>query len=113
MYGIIEYNSEGKPKCEICQKHFDRVVSHVRQVHGLNATEYKIEFGFDRKKGICSKTSAEKTRVKTIENYDKVISENLVIGGAKTRFKKGHKGRTIDKVSQQTMNRLINNSFKK
>lgn len=106
-YGIIEYNEDGLPKCEICGKFFDRVISHVRQKHEMNEREYKKEFGFDLKKGICSKESSEKTRVRTLENYDKVIDLNLVTKGVKTRFRQGHEGRTRDKVSEQTRIRLI------
>ena len=65
-YGILEYNEEGKPKCEICGKFFNRVISHVRQKHFLNEREYKKQFGFELKKGICSKESSEKSRIKTL-----------------------------------------------
>ena len=110
-YGKIEYNDEGLPKCEICGKHFNRVTAHVRQIHGLSAREYKLQFGFDLIKGICSKESAERTRVKTMSNYDTVIADNLIKGGEETRFKKGSLGRTREKVSQQTLNRLRENRF--
>ena len=101
-YGIVEYNQEGQPKCEICGRYFNRVISHVRQAHFINEREYKMLFGFDLIKGICSKESAEKTRIKTLGNYDKCIKNNLEIKGVKSRFVKKHKGRTKDKVSQQT-----------
>lgn len=107
-YGIIEYNDLGQPKCEICGEHHDRVVSHVRQKHGMSAREYKIKFGFDLKKGICSKESSERTRVKTLANKEKVIDINLKKKGQKSRFKKGAEGRTKDKVSEQTRIRLRN-----
>ena len=105
-YGILEYNEEGKPKCEICGKFFNRVISHVRQKHFLNEREYKKQFGFDLKKGICSKESSEKSRIKTLDNYEKCINQNLKIKGFKNRFKIGDKGRTKDKVSEQTRIRL-------
>jgi len=105
-YGIIEYNEEGKPKCEICGEHFDRVVSHVRQVHEMSALEYKKKFGFDTSKGICSLSSKLKSRDRVFENYDKVVADNLIKKGSSTRYKKGSKGRTRDKVSEQTRLRL-------
>jgi hypothetical protein len=105
-YGILEYNEEGKPKCEICGKFFNRVISHVRQKHFLNEKEYKKQFGFDLKRGICSKESSEKSRIKTLDNYEKCINQNLKIKGLKNRFKLGDKGRTKDKVSEQTRIRL-------
>lgn len=105
MYGVIEYDPDGKPVCEICGKSFERVIAHVRQKHFISEKEYKVQFGFDLGKGICSKGSAEKSRIKALENYDKVISKNLVINGQKSRFKKGDQGRTRDQLSEQT--RLI------
>jgi len=108
-YGEIEYNENGLPKCEICGEHYHRVIAHVRQVHGLDAREYKLKFGFDLIKGICSRESSEKTRIKTMLHYDNVIGNNLLIGGKKTRFEIGSNGRTRDKISQQTMTRLKSN----
>ena len=105
-YGKIEYNQQGQPKCEICGEYFNRVLSHVRQKHQMSEKEYKKQFGFDSKKGICSKESSEKTRIKTLNNYDKCIQRNLLVKGRGTRFEDEHTGRTKDKVSQQTRLRL-------
>src|SRR5690606_19752982 len=102
MYGKIEYDNEGNPKCEVCGVYFKRVLSHVRQKHNMNEREYKIKFGFDLIKGICNKESSEKTRIKTLLNYDKCIKKNLLIKGEKTRRIKGDAGRTKDMVSAQT-----------
>lgn len=105
-YGKIEYNDEGQPKCEICGEYFNRVTSHARQKHFINEREYKQQFGFDLKKGICSKESSERTRSKTLSNYEKCIQRNLVTKGSKSRFIQGHGGRTKDMVSAQTKIRL-------
>jgi len=102
MYGIIEYDPDGKPICEICGKSFNRVISHVRQKHEMSEKDYKIQFGFDLGRGICSLESAEKSRIKALENYDLVIGKNLIANGEKSRFKKGGQGRTRDKLSEQT-----------
>jgi hypothetical protein len=107
MYGVIEYNTEGKPKCEICGEHFDRVLSHVRMAHKMNERDYKTQFGFDVKKGICSMRSAQKTRLKTLKNYDTCIKNNLLKNGTNSRFKIGSKGRTRDQLSEQSKIRLI------
>ncbi len=104
--GIIKYNEDGLPMCEICGKHFKRVTYHVRQVHGISARDYKKAYGFDLIKGICSASSSQKTSEQTISNYEKVIVPNLLNGGKETRFKDGSKGRTKDKVSEQTYIRL-------
>ena len=101
-YGIVEYDQEGKPICEICGKAYHRVLGHVRQKHQLTEKEYKKQFGFDVTNGICSKESAERTSVKTKANFVKCIEHNLLANGIKTRFQVGSKGRTKDKVSAQT-----------
>ncbi len=101
-YGIIEYDNYGNPVCEVCKKSFKRVAAHVRQVHDMSEREYKLAFGFDLTKGICSKESSELSRQLTLANYDKCIGKNLIANGGKTRFKKGDPGRTKDKVQEQT-----------
>jgi hypothetical protein len=106
-YGTIEYDEDGKPMCEICGKHFHRVIYHVRQKHDMNERDYKKEFGFDVKKGICSLESKDKSRKAVFDNYDKVVSNNLIEKGAKSRFKVGSQGRTKDMVSAQTKKMLI------
>jgi len=112
-YGEIEYNEEGLPMCEICGKHFKRVVSHARQKHGINEKEYKLTFGFDLGKGICSKESAELSRYWNKQYYNVVVKVNLLDEGRGTRFKKGDPGRTKDKISAQTMRTLKQRAFKK
>lgn len=112
MFGQVEFNEEGLPKCELCGKHFKRVLNHVRMKHdGMNEKDYKKQFGFDLHKGICSKESAEVSRKYVEKYYDKVVAANLISNGEKTRFTKGSEGRTRDKISPQTMNRLKQQSF--
>lgn len=116
MYGRVEYDQDGKPICEICGKSFDRLMAHARQVHEISARDYKIAHGLDIGKGICSKRSSELSRERVFENYDKVVAQNLIKNGQKTRFKKGDEGRTADKVSEQTRQNLKTrfvNFFKK
>jgi hypothetical protein len=105
-YAIIEYNPEGLPKCEICGKFFNRILSHVRQKHFINEKEYKKQFGYDLKKGICSKESSAKSREQVLINFDKCVGQNLILKGSKSRFIKGVKGRTKEQVSPQTQLRL-------
>jgi len=106
-YGIIEYEN-GKPVCEICRRSFHRVMTHVRQVHEMTEREYKAQFGFEHLKGICSQASSEKTRIKTMQNYDTVIAKNLIKNGEKSRFKPESKGRTKDQVSEELRIKLYN-----
>jgi hypothetical protein len=105
-YGEVRYCLKGKPVCHICGISFDRLLSHVRQKHKISAREYKIKFGLDVIKGICSKESAKKSRKAVFDNYELVVKQNLIKNGKNTTFKKGSKGRTRDQVSAQTKTRL-------
>jgi len=107
-YGIVEYDNHGLPKCELCNKYFHRVLSHVRQKHFMNEREYKIMFGFDVKKGITSQQSKQKSKEAVLKNFDKCITDNLIVKGKISRYKKGDKGRTKEFLSQQTKLRLSN-----
>lgn len=104
--GIIRYDENGQPICEICGKSFKRLLSHVRQKHFIDEREYKTTYGLDLRKGICSQESSERSRIAVMNNYDKCVVRNLLKGGEKSRFKDGSKGRTKDKVSEQTRIRL-------
>ena len=110
MYGVIEYNEEGNPKCEICGEYFKRVLTHVRFKHQMGKREYKKLAGIKNKKGICSKESAEKTVVSNLKNWGKVI-KNLMVAGLKVRFKKGDKPRLKSPVSEQ--DRIRRRNFRK
>lgn len=105
--GIIKYDKHGNPICEICGKAFKRVLSHVRQKHDMSEREYKLKFGYDLKKGICSAESSQKSREAVFNNYEICIENNLLDHGIESRFQNGHEGRTKDQVSAQTKRRLI------
>lgn len=108
MLGVIRYDETGKPICEICNKSFHRLMSHVRQKHHISEREYKVKFGLDLHKGICSIESSNKSRTAVLNNYESIIIPNLIAKGSKTRFKKGSDGRTKEKVSPQTKIALQN-----
>ncbi len=101
-YGIIDYNADGKPKCEICGNYYHRVLTHVRQKHLMTERDYKIMFGFDLRKGITSLESKIKSQEAVMNNYDTVVTDNLLKKGAGNRFQDEHKGRTKEMVSEQT-----------
>ncbi len=107
MKGVVREDPDGKIICEICGKSFHRLLTHVRQKHGITAKEYKLRFGLDNRKGICSTESSLRSRDKVLSNPT-IIQENLIKGGSKNRFKEGSKGRTKDKVSEQTRIMLKN-----
>lgn len=104
--GEVAYDEEGRVICHICGRAFNKVLSHARQRHNISAKEYKKKFGLDLNKGLTSKSTKEALRKSVLKNYDKVVEENLIKNGEKTRFKEGHEGRTADKVSIQTKKRF-------
>lgn len=106
-YGEVTYNEDGKPICHICGKAYNKILTHAWQVHKICAREYKEKFGLDVIKGIMSEESTKIARQRAFENAEVVIEKNLILGGKRTRFVKGSKGRTKDKVSAQTLKRLI------
>ena len=110
--GIIRYDKEGKPICEICGKAFKRPLSHARQKHGISARDYKIRFGYDTVKGICSQESHDLARERVYKNASLCIDKNLLNKGKATRLQKGSPGRVREKVSAQTLialkTRLLN-----
>lgn len=109
--GVVYYDEDGKPICNICGKSFKKLISHVIQKHDMSGHEYKKLYGLDIHKSIMSLESQKLASLRAIENLEK-IKDNLVISGSSTRFKKGHNGRTREKVSPQTFRRLKNQMSK-
>jgi hypothetical protein len=72
----------------------------------MRTREYCQIFGLNVGKGICSNEYAMKMREYAYQNYDVVISENLIKDGKRTRFRKGSEGRTREKMSEQTKRAL-------
>ena len=106
MKGIIQYDNEGKPICELCGLSFDRIGLHVFYKHNLKMKDYKKQFGLDNIKGICSQKSSLKSREHTLKNFDKCIKKNLLTKWQQTRFKKGSSWRPKEKLSKQSFLRL-------
>jgi len=103
-YGVIEYDENGNPKCEICGVFSVRVMSHVRWHHGITAREYKKEFGFAQKHGICSRESSQKSKESAIK-YNNIQSERAKSRAVK--FEKGHLGRSKEMIPEQTRIGLV------
>jgi hypothetical protein len=66
-------------------------------------------FGLDTNKGTTCEETKNILREHAYNNYEKVIKVNLLNKGKENRYIKGHKGRTIDKLSEQTKRVLLNN----
>jgi hypothetical protein len=80
-------DKEGKPYCDICDKSFDRVISHVRQAHGITGREYKKQFGYSLSKGITSAASANASSVAIKREFARGNATAFVKASLKTRFK--------------------------
>jgi hypothetical protein len=109
--GELKQDKYGNYYCHICGKSFKKLMTHVYYKHNMTAEEYKREFGLYVTKGIMSKEAKELARLRNLENKEVVIDRNLIKRGVATRYKKGGKGRTIDKVCLQLMNHLKQSSF--
>ena len=92
-------------KCAICGEEHRKVGSHVTQMHGLTAREYREKYGFDVKRGQVPEELRETLATNAIENG---TAKNLQ-NGSKFRFKVGH--RMSYTRSTQTMERLKQQSF--
>jgi len=111
-FGEIDFNEDGKPVCHICGKAYNKVLSHVWQIHSINEKEYKKKYGLELYNGIMSESSKRIAKIRVFEHEDVVIKKNLIENGKNTRFKPNCNGRTADKVSERTKRRLLLNIFK-
>lgn len=91
ILGVQQYDKNKKPICAICGKSYDRLLTHVRQAHKMPSDVYRKRFGFCRSFSFISQQSKEKAKSRLLENYDLVVTENLINKGKKTRVKKGER----------------------
>lgn len=106
--GEIKYDDLGRPICHICGRAFDKLLTHVKQRHKMSPEEYKAKFELESGAGLISDKVRDVTRQNVINNYEKVVVENLLKNGTATRFQKGDVGRTKDKLRLQTKIKLAN-----
>lgn len=105
--GEIKYTPDGKVVCHICGRGFKKPLNHAYLCHGVTAYDYKKEFGLDVGKGLLSSDVKEKLQESVKRNYDKVVLDNLIKKGEKSRFIKGSEGRPKEKISLQSYNELV------
>ena len=110
--GEIVYDEQLRPICHICGRAYNKLMSHARLKHDLTAIEYKKLFGLNTTQGIISPITADILRRHVDRNYDAVVKENLMVCGVDTRFEKGSKGRTKEKLSLQALKGLKNRKGK-
>jgi len=93
-----------KCQCLICGKWYVQVGSHVRQVHGMTAREYRELFELEVKRGVVLEWYR---KMKGDQALDNETYKNLE-AGAKFRFKKGQEGVGKYERSPITLDRLHN-----
>jgi len=77
-------------KCLICGKKFNHLGSHIWNKHKILARDYKMEFGLPINMALISEEIYKKKSEYFEENREKFVKQ-LLKGGAKYKFKKGHK----------------------
>lgn len=105
MLWIIDYDIDWLPICEICGQSFKKLLCHVYQKHNITAKEYKINQWLDIRKWICCNETKLLLQKRIKENYDLVVTDNLINKWKQTRFVKWN---TLWKkyTSEQTKQRL-------
>lgn len=93
-----------KVQCLICKKFYVQVGSHIVQVHGVTAREYREAYDLEVKRGTVPEWYREMKGQTALENG---TVENLK-AGARYRFVKGDKRAGKYKRSPVTLDRLRN-----
>lgn len=88
--GIIRKDINGLIICEICNKSYKKLISHVIQAHEISGDEYREQFGFCKSTAFMCEDSKVLARKKQYPHYTRVVLTNLVEKGKKTRVLKGH-----------------------
>jgi len=91
-----------KVQCLICKKWYRQVGSHIYQTHNVTAREYRLEYGFDLKRGQLPEDLRAIKADHTMHNG----TVNNLKAGKKNWFKKGDKKAGRYTRSEQTLARL-------
>jgi hypothetical protein len=94
--------SPNKLQCLLCKGWYIQVGSHITQVHGMTAREYKEYFDLEVKKGLLPE---DYRQIKKEAFWNNPTLGNLK-AGEKFWFKKGQEGVGVYKRSHVTMERL-------
>lgn len=79
--------------CEICNKKFRHLGSHIAKGHGITTREYKMQFNLPVRMALISDDIKLKKQIAFNKRSKKYLA-NLIEKGKKTRFKKNAKRRT-------------------
>lgn len=104
---IASVKDPNKCQCLICKGWYVQVGSHVSQVHGITARQYREQFNLEVKRGTTPKWYR---KLKGEEALDNGTFENLK-AGEKFRFEKGQEGVGVYKRSPVTIERLKDNAL--
>lgn len=99
---IASIPSKNKCQCLLCGKWYVQVGSHITQMHGMTAREYRERMDLEVKRGIVPEWYRKLKGEKAIEND---TFKNLK-AGKKFRFKKGQNGLGRYHRSPVTIERL-------
>jgi hypothetical protein len=99
---IAKIPSPNKLQCLLCKGWYVQVCSHVYQVHGMTAREYKEYFDLEVKRGLIPE---DYRQIKKEAFWNNPTLKNLE-EGKKFWYKKGQEGVGKYKRSHVTMERL-------
>lgn len=110
-FGQVNYDPiRNSYLCELCRKWYPGLSYHVKQVHGVSISQYKEQFGLEKKKSLIIKDIARAKRDNVIRTG---MYKNLTMAG----WLKTTKGKTTIqryKRSAETTNRIKDlHSFRK
>lgn len=111
-FGKIDYDHNGKVICDLCGRSFHKMSRHLKSIHKTTAQKYRRTFGLDRCAALMSKQSQINAKERVKRDWDVVVGA-LDRSRDETMFKEGNKGRTKDRVREQTRKRMKENHPKK
>ena len=87
-YREVLYADNGDPVCHICRKAYRKLGNHIKFKHHIDPNVYKERYGLTHNTRLCNQEYVEKMREYNIENWDVVVSRNLIEMGKGTRVSK-------------------------
>jgi len=84
--GAVYYAPNGDPICHICGQAHRKLGSHIRHRHGMSQSEYRDKFDLYRNTKLSNKDYQDVMHKYVDTYYDKVVKDNLISKGTKTRI---------------------------
>ena len=114
--GLVKYATNGDLICHICGQAHRKLIQHVYYKHNMSHNEYCDKFNLLHNTRLTRDDYQEKMRNYTTMYREKVVDNNLLKQGMKTRYKKGENGTlaghhikfyTIDELKKQFLDRVL------